>query len=89
MNIAKTTEGTIQSGHRGIRQWQQGGSNCIQMPDGQLCPVLLSSPAIVLLLTLMERGVVQKCMMGMGEVQFRNKKNMSGIICRVLYKMAE
>lgn len=57
MNIAGMTEGTIESGHRSIRQWQQGGSNSIQMPDGQLCPALLSSPAIVLLLTLIERGV--------------------------------
>lgn len=57
MKTARMTEGTIKSGHLGIRQWQQGGSNTIQMPDGQLCPALLSSPAIVILLTLKERGV--------------------------------
>lgn len=38
MNSARMTEGAIDGGHGGIRRWQQGGSNSIQMPDGRLCP---------------------------------------------------
>ena len=79
MNISKLTEGTIDSGHRGIRQWQQGVSNSIQMPDGQLCPALLSSPAIVLMLTLMERGVVQN-IDAYGKSAVKEQENMSGRI---------
>lgn len=56
MNV-RMTEGALVSGHRGIRQRQQGGSNSIKMPDGNPCPALLPFPAIVILLTLMKRGV--------------------------------
>lgn len=55
MNAVRMTEGALESGHGRIRQWQQGGSHSIKMPDG--CPVLLPFPAIVVLLSLMKRGV--------------------------------
>lgn len=57
MNAVRMTEGALESGHGRIRQWQQGGSNSIKMPDGCLCPVLLPFPAIVVLLSLMKRGI--------------------------------
>lgn len=60
MNIAKMTEGAIENGHRGIRQWQQGGSNSIQMPDGQICPALLLWPCFCSTADPNRKGCLQR-----------------------------
>lgn len=52
MNIARMAEVTTESGQRGIRRRQQGGSRRIQMPDGQPCSIFICIPAIVTQLTM-------------------------------------